>query len=81
MNNPKNEGKNIRDLISDVRSQLLNIQESMELASIAASTLQASADSLAAFIDLIQPIIGYAADQLEDVDTLIYEEAKKEESA
>ena len=41
MSNPKNESEKIQNLISDVRSQLINIEASMELAAIAASTTSA----------------------------------------
>lgn len=81
MNNPKNESKKIQDLISDVRSQLLNIESSMELAVIAAeSTCEVSA-SIGSFIDLMRPIIGYAADQLEDAGIMLNKDSQNEEKA
>ena len=81
MNNPENNNKSISDLLLDARGQLLNIQASMELASIAASTLQVDAESLAAFIDLVSPTIGFLADQLEDIDQMIFNESRNEEKA
>lgn len=81
MNNPMNMNKSIEDLIYDVRSQLLNIEASMELASIAADTLQADVSALGAFLDLVRPNIGFAADQLEDVCKLIYEDRQNEEKS
>lgn len=81
MNNPKNESKKIQDLISDVRSQLINIEASMELATIAAFTTEAEASSLGAFLDLMRPIISYAADQLEDASMMLNENSQNEENA
>lgn len=80
MNNPKNANKNTNDLINDVRSQLINIEASMELASIAGDYLT-EASSLVAFIDLMRPLIGYAADQLEDIGMMLYEDSQNEENA
>ena len=81
MNNPKNANKSINDLIYDVRSQLLNIEASMELAAIAASTTSAEAGSLGGFLDLMRPIISYAADQLEDAGNMLYQASKNEKNA
>ena len=81
MNNPENNSKSVSDLLLDARGQLLNIEASMELASIAASTLQVDAESLAAFIDLVRPTIAFIADQLEDIDLMIYKESRNEEKA
>ena len=81
MNNPKNANKSINDLIYDVRSHLLNIEASMELAAIAASTTSAEAGSLGGFLDLMRPIISYAADQLEDAGNMLYQASKNEKNA
>lgn len=81
MNNPKAVNKSIEDLISDVRTQLLNIESSMELAEIAAeSTCEVSAN-IASYLCLIRPIISYAADQLEDVGILLHRDKQNEKSA
>lgn len=81
MSNPKNESEKIQNLISDVRSQLINIEASMELAAIAASTTSAEAGSLGGFLDLMRPIISYAADQLEDAGNMLYQASKNEKNA
>ena len=81
MINPKNTNKSIEDLISDVQSQLINIEASMELAAIAASTTPADAASLGAFIDLMRPLISYAADQLEDISMMLNKDSQNEENA
>lgn len=81
MNNPKNESKKIQDLISDVQSQLINVEASMELAAIAASTTSAEAGSLGGFLDLMRPIISYAADQLEDISMMLNKDSQNEEKA
>ena len=81
MINPKNTNKSIEDLISDVQSQLINIEASMELAAIAASTTHADAASLGAFIDLMRPRISYAADQLEDISMMLNKDSQNEENA
>ena len=81
MSNPKNESEKIQNLISDVRSQLINIEASMELAAIAASTTSAEAGSLGGFLDLMRPIISYAADQLEDISMMLNKDSQNEENA
>ena len=85
MNNPKNESKKIQDLISDVRSQLINIEESMGLAEIAAYSTDKEphllAPSLGAFMNLVRPIISYAVDQLEDAGMMLNKDSQNEENA
>lgn len=81
MSNTNSKGKGASDLISDVQSKLIDIEASMELAAIAASTLQADAASLGAFIDLMRPLISDAADQLEDIAQMLYEDGQNEENA
>lgn len=79
MNNPENNSKSVRDLLLDARGQLLNIEASMKLAVIAGDTTAADAASLASFIDLLRPTIGYIADQLEDIGYNLGKGAEKDE--
>ena len=81
MSNPKNESEKIQNLISDVRSQLINIEASMELASIAANTTEPDASAFEAFIDLLKPLISDAASKLDTVSTMLHKDSQNEENA
>ena len=77
----KAKKENVVELISDVRTQLLNIESSMELAEIAAESTCEVSDNIASYLCLIRPIISYAADQLEDASMMLNKDGQNEENA
>lgn len=77
----KAKKENVMELVSDVYTLLLNIEGSMELASIAANTTEPDASAFEAFIDLLKPLISDAASKLDTVSTMLYKDGQNEENA
>lgn len=77
MDNTQN--KSADDLISDAYSKLIDVEASMKLVVIAADTPNVDPSSIGSFIDLMRPIIMYAADQLDDVRYNLRKGAEKDE--
>lgn len=77
----KAKKENVVELVSDVYTLLLNIEGSMELASIAANTTEPDASAFEAFIDLLKPLISDAASKLDTVSTMLNKDSQNEENA
>lgn len=77
----KAKKENVVELVSDVYTLLLNIEGSMELASIAANTTEPDASAFEAFIDLLKPLISDAASKLDTVSTMLHKDGQNEENA
>jgi len=77
----KAKKENVMELVSDVYTLLLNIEGSMELASIAANTTEPDASAFEAFIDLLKPLISDAASKLDTVSTMLHKDGQNEENA
>lgn len=77
----KAKKENVVELVSDVYTLLLNIEGSMELASIAANTTEPDASAFEAFIDLLKPLISDAASKLDTVSTMLHKDSQNEENA
>ena len=77
MDNTQN--KSADDLISDVYSKLIDVEASMKLVVIAADAPNVDPSSIGSFIDLMRPIIMYAADQLDDIRYILRKGTEKDE--
>lgn len=77
----KAKKENVVELVSDVYTLLLNIEGSMELASIAANTTEPDASAFEAFIDLLKPLISDAAYKLDTVSIMLHKDGQNEENA
>lgn len=77
----KAKKENVVELVSDVYTLLLNIEGSMELASIAVNTTEPDASAFEAFIDLLKPLISDAASKLDTVSTMLHKDGQNEENA